>query len=260
MKTAVSEVKWAWDHPVVQELLLKYYRTRIFSTPEEADALVRQVLSLAGTEPPGAVLDVGCGLGYHAAAFAKRGFKVFAFDPGDQFVAHARQYALECKVDVEVARMHCRDLEHATRFSMAWAGAYCPGQLTPDEVEADFRRIWRALMPEGIFVSSVAGKSKAPPSEKAKSWSELEDCYVLTEKWSDGTHAHEHCAFVYPDSNRVVKVHEVDRMYGSKEIVPLLEQAGFVDITTYRQIGANEPAGPGGYFAFRCAKQGGSSK
>jgi hypothetical protein len=59
MKTHIEEIQWSWNHPVIQELLLKYYRDWLFSTPEKADEIIKEVLSLTSLEPPASIL-VSC--------------------------------------------------------------------------------------------------------------------------------------------------------------------------------------------------------
>lgn len=48
---------------------------------------------------------------------------------------------------------------------------------------------------------------------------------------------------------------EVEKMYGVKELTPLLAEAGFTDITTAKDIDGKEPARKGEYFAFWCRKK-----
>jgi len=47
---------------------------------------------------------------------------------------------------------------------------------------------------------------------------------------------------------------EVERMYGVEEIIPLLEEAGFMDISTANRLKGDEPAQKGSHFAFWCRK------
>lgn len=101
----------------------------------------------------------------------------------------------------------------------------------------------------------MAGKPKIAPSEKVRNWGELSDCFSLTEKWADENFFHEHCWFVYPEKNEVVKLIEVERMYGVREIVPLLEQAGFTDISTSNSLADTKaPAQEGKHFTFWCRR------
>jgi SAM-dependent methyltransferase len=254
MKTQIEEIQWSWDHPVIQELLLKYYRDWLFSTAEEADEIIDEVLSLTSLKPSSAILDIGCGLGYHAISFARRGFNVKAFDPGDRYVEIANKNAQKLGLPIEICQMTCNDLEVNEDFDLAWAGSYCPGRLEPSELVGDFRKIFAALKPDSWFVSTVAGKARPSSSKKTRNWEEKEDCFVLEEEWTDETHCYENTLFVYPDEGRIIKVIESDRIYDVESIVPPLGEAGFVDIETYSDLITKEPATPGQHFAFRCKR------
>ena len=254
MKTHIEEIQWSWNHPVIQELLLKYYRDWLFSTPEKADEIIQEVVSLSSLETPAAILDIGCGLGYHAASFARRGFQVLAFDPGDRYVAIAKENAKKLGLQMEIRQMNCDNLEANELFDLAWAGAYCPGRLSPSELADNFKRIFTALKPDRWFVSTVAGKARLPFSKKVRNWEEQEDCFVLNEEWTDEDYCYENSWFVYPTENRIIKVFEVDRIYDVEKILPLLKETGFVDIETYCDLHTRQPATPGQHFAFRCRR------
>jgi hypothetical protein len=150
--------------------------------------------------------------------------------------------------------MRCSDLNESERFALAWAGSYCPGQLSPAELLLDFKRIYRALEPGGWFVATVAGKPKVQPFEKVRNWRRLKDCFALSEKWADETYFHEHYWFVYPETNKVITFAEVERMYGVDEVTPVLEDAGFRDIKTAGGLKGDEPATAGKHFAFWCRR------
>ncbi|MCP3944189.1 MAG: class I SAM-dependent methyltransferase [Desulfobacteraceae bacterium] len=253
MENEITEIQWSWDHPIIQEILLKYYRNWLFNTPEIANKMVEQITSLSNIQPPHQVLDIGCGLGYHAIEFAKRGFRVFAFDPGDKYIEIAKNNNTNADVFFKV--MTCSGLETSESYALAWAGWYCPGQLSPSEVVQDFKRIHDALIPGGWFISNVAGKQKIYPMKKVRNWQQLSDCFALSEKWADETHFHEYSWFIYPQTNKVIKIVEVEKMYGVNELTPLLAEAGFIDITTAKDLTGKEPAQKGEYFAFYCRKK-----
>ena len=40
MKSEIIEIKWSWDQPTIQDILLKYYRDWLFVTPEIANKMV----------------------------------------------------------------------------------------------------------------------------------------------------------------------------------------------------------------------------
>ncbi len=254
MESKTVEIEWSWDQPIIQDLLLKYYRDWLFVTQEIANKMVERILSISHAQPPCQVLDIGCGLGYHAKAFAQKGFQVFAFDPGDKYLEIAKSNIAMEEGNVILEQMKCSDLDESERFGLAWAGSYCPGQLSPSGVTQDFRRIFKSLKPGAWFISNVAGKPKHPPFEKVRNWRQLSDCFVLSEKWADETYFHEHCWFVYPQTNKVIKLVEVERMYGVEEIIPLLEKAGFKDVSASSRLKGDAPAQAGNHFAFWCRK------
>ncbi len=256
MDAEIIEVPWSWDHPLVQEILMKYYKDWLFNTPEIAERMLDEILAIAPVKPPSRILDIGCGLGYHAVAFAKRGFGVTAFDPGDRYIEKAKEHMADSDVAVDFRKMSSDDLSEEKMFSLAWAGWYCPGHLGERELLETFIRVGNSLEPGGWFVSNVAGKPKVPPFEKVRGWRELSDCFALSEKWADETHFHENSSFVYPAENRVVKIVESGRMYGVNEIVPLLKEAGFVDVETADTLAGGGPAKEGKYFAFWCRRPG----
>ena len=103
----------------------------------------------------------------------------------------ARENVAGLKNHIDIRQMQCCELSAIKRFALAWAGGYCPGQLSPDEVARDFGRIYESLLPGGWFVSSVAGKPKVQPFEKVRNWKTLSDCFILSEKWADETYYHE---------------------------------------------------------------------
>ena len=57
------------------------------------ERLIARVVNLAGLEPGDAVLDLGCGTGMLARAFARRGMAVTAMDPEPDMLAEARSAA-----------------------------------------------------------------------------------------------------------------------------------------------------------------------
>lgn len=255
MENEIIEIKWSWGNPVIQEILLKYYREWLFNSSENVSRMVEKILSLSDVRPPAHILDVGCGLGYHAIYLTKKGFQVSAFDPGDKYIEIAKKNALTEKADVSFQVMTCSDLRISEQFDLAWAGWYCPGQLSRSELVQDFKRIYESLIPGGWFISTVAGKQKISPMEKVRNWRQLSDCFALSEKWADETHFHEHSWFVYPETNKIIKIVEVEKMYGVNELTPLLAEAGFTDITTAKDLTGKEPAEEGEYFAFWCRKK-----
>ncbi|MPY91799.1 MAG: methyltransferase domain-containing protein [Acidimicrobiia bacterium] len=76
-----------WFEAVAEHLGAAYLRYSFtYGTEQEVDFLVEAL----GLEPGSRVLDVGCGPGRHARAFAGRGFEVLGLDISARFLAVAR--------------------------------------------------------------------------------------------------------------------------------------------------------------------------
>jgi len=255
MDTHVTEVNWAWEDPTVQDILLKYYKSLLFCSPKQAVGIVDRLLGFVSLTPPASVLDIGCGLGTQAAEFARRGCQVTAFDPGDRYLALAIEHASAVGANIEFRNMKTSDLREISRFCLAWGGNICFGQLTIDELAHDLSRVLDALRPGGWFACIVVAEWPTQiATERTRNWDELDDCYVLIEKWRDDEFRHEHCSFVYPKDNRMIKIIERERLYGPVKIAALLKQLGFVDVETFASLSASAPAQEGNNFVFRCRK------
>ena len=71
-------------------------------------------------EPRGRVLDVGCGVGRDALAFAKRGYSVVAFDGSAEMVRLARERIAGL---AEVLQMRFDEMPWREEFDGVWACA-----------------------------------------------------------------------------------------------------------------------------------------
>lgn len=74
------------------------------------DRLIRRVAGLLGLEPGDAVLDLGCGTGMLAIAFARLGMAVTAMDPEPEMLAAAGLAANEAGVSVTLRQASSYDL------------------------------------------------------------------------------------------------------------------------------------------------------
>ena len=99
-------------------------------------------------EPGGRLLDVACGTGRHAAAFARRGYDVTGIDLNDGLLEHARASVPEARFIA--ADMRALDLgETFDAVTCLFDAIGYP--LTNDGVSAALRSIARHLRPQGRF-------------------------------------------------------------------------------------------------------------
>ena len=102
----------AWFNPIAAHLGKAYWAPdtgRVMAFTKGTEQEVDYLVGALGLEPGQHVLDVGCGPGRHALAFARRGFDVVGVDLSPDFLALARASAAEEDL---TARFEERDVRH----------------------------------------------------------------------------------------------------------------------------------------------------
>lgn len=116
--------------------------------PDESE--LRLLGSLEGKR----VLDLGCGAGHAAVAFARAGAKVIAVDPSDAQLEAARQAAEAAEVRIELQRSVPAELAFVRADSIDVAfSAYALAEV-PD-LDRVFRQVHRVLRPEAALAFSL---------------------------------------------------------------------------------------------------------
>jgi 2-polyprenyl-3-methyl-5-hydroxy-6-metoxy-1,4-benzoquinol methylase len=101
------------------------------------------------------VLDVACGTGHHAIAFAQAGLDVTAVDGEPAMVARARENAREAGVGVSVLQLRFGELAQGLdgRFeAMTCLGNSLPHLLTEDDLAGTLSDMAAVLRPGGALV------------------------------------------------------------------------------------------------------------
>jgi SAM-dependent methyltransferase len=101
----------------------------------------------------GRLLDIGCGAGREALAFAREGFRVTAIDVAPRMIEAARRNAAEAGLAISFRVQSVTELDDPPG---SFDGAYLPVSLqhVPSRgrrIDA-LRRIGRALSPEGVLI------------------------------------------------------------------------------------------------------------
>ena len=108
----------------------------------EVDFLTELVRRHRG-RPPACVLDLGCGPGYHARAFARRGASAIGLDRGEEMVRFARDEATRegIAVDWRVADMRDFALPQPVDLALCLLN-WIDGLCTIDDFVDHFRAVW----------------------------------------------------------------------------------------------------------------------
>ena len=191
-------------------------------TAQEADGLERLLSVSEGSE----VLDVPCGGGRLALAFAQRGYRVTGVDWSKAFLGHARSAAGGGAVTWEQRDM--RDLLWPGRFD----GAYCVGNsfgYLDDEGNAAFlQAVAAALKPGGRFVLEtpmVLENLLGHISDRA--WWQVDDMRLLVANAYDPVRQRLEIEYTVVSNGRVDVRRGSHRAYSYRELAELLERSGF---------------------------------
>ena len=114
-----------------------------FATSELGESARKVVLRLLG-DGPGRLLDLGCGGGAHAAAFAERGWTVTAVDVSSAQLELAQARGVDV-VQADAAALPLEDAAFDTVISMFT-------HTDMDDFAAGIREAARVLRPEGTLV------------------------------------------------------------------------------------------------------------
>ena len=121
----------------------------------------------------GTILDIGCGMGNHTVALAKRGFKVVAFDASPEAVKQTKRWLKREKLAATVtcADFRAFDFGHNRFDGILSMNAIQHG--TEVEVRDVVKSIYRSLKPGGMFLATL------PPRKNLKSYRKI-GCNTFT--------------------------------------------------------------------------------
>ena len=133
----------------MDEGTLRFYRDNAQAYAEWAKAPPARLTHFLALLPPrGAVLELGCGAGFHATAILAEGFVLRATDGSPEMAELA---ARRLRHPVETMLFHELDAHDA--YDGVWASA-CLLHVPRDELADVLARIRRALKPAGVFYAS----------------------------------------------------------------------------------------------------------
>ena len=133
----------------MDDATLQFYRRNAESYAAWAKAPSSRLISFLGLLPPGgAILELGCGAGNHAAEMLARGFAVRATD-GSSELAEIASRRLNHPVEV----MRFDELDESEAFDGVWASA-CLLHVPRAELAGILTRIHLALKTGGVFYAS----------------------------------------------------------------------------------------------------------
>ena len=196
-------------------------------TAGEADSLVRALDVTPGAE----LLDVPCGSGRLSLELASRGHHLTGVDWSHEFLAHAR--SSDAARDVTWERRDMRDLPWPARFDGAFCLGNSFGYLDDEGNEAFLHAVAAALKPGARFVletpmvlENMLGWIQERP------WWRVGDMRLLVVNRYDPVRGRLDIEYTHISNGRVDTRYGSHRAYTYRQLVELLERAGFTVQTT----------------------------
>jgi SAM-dependent methyltransferase len=212
-----------------------------FTFPESAftvaDEQVEKILRLTGVGG-GTVLDLCCGPGRHAVAFARRGFAVTAVDRTAFLLDHARARAVHTNVSVEFVLEDMRRFSRPASFDLIINFFTSFGYF--DDQADDLRvleLVRENLRPNGIFVLEMVSKESRARTFQATTSRELPNGHALVERHEivdDWTRIRNRWTLIQGGNTRTFEF--THRIYSGQEMKDLLTKAGFAGARVYGDL------------------------
>jgi len=171
----------------VDEETLQFYRRNAEAYAGWAKAPSTRLTGFLALLPPGgSILELGCGAGNHSARMLEAGFAVRPTDGSPEMAEVASR-----RLGRTVETMLFHELDEHEAYDGVWASA-CLLHVPKDELGGIFRRIHRALKPDGVFYASFKigegdGRDKLGRYYNYPSREWLQATYAATGKWDSLT-------------------------------------------------------------------------
>ena len=148
----------------------------------ECDFLTAVYRRVTGRDPS-SVLELACGPGQHARAFAARGLRVAALDASPEMTAYVRSRL----PDAVVLTADMADFRLPLRVDLAFTLLDSLPYLTTNErLVAHLRCVHRALRPGGVYVVELRHPAEvwfSRPREGGQTWTMERDGVRVTTHW-----------------------------------------------------------------------------
>lgn len=198
------------------------YLSHPLLTAERSAAEVARICSEIGSTDR--VLDLGCGFGRHALAFAARGSQVVGIDPSATMIEAANVAATDAGVAIDFRQADAADFVTDEPFDLVVLLFTTLGQLSRVQADSNHAQVldraFGAVRPDGHIVIEVPDRDRAVAALVESE--ELGPTTVTRSFDADHSVIHEH--FDSPAG----QFHLAYRVFDRAELVAEVERAGFV--------------------------------
>ncbi|RMH19377.1 MAG: class I SAM-dependent methyltransferase [Acidobacteria bacterium] len=187
---------------------------------------------------PAAVLDLACGAGRHAAALARRGYRVFGVDLSVTLLAHPPRVRAAAG---DMCRLPIRDAVFDWVLNFFTSFGYFESERENFRVLEEIRRV---LRPGGRFLIDFLNRDHVLANLRPRETQELHGRRVEIERWYDERRRRINKRMRLHAPGRPVRTYlESVRAYTREEVIIGLRWAGLEADAVFGSF-AGEPHGP----------------
>ena len=224
-----TTLDWFQDEEFWREMYPVFFSPQRFAMAAEQ---VECVISLTGVEH-GAVLDLCCGPGRHAAKFAERGFQVTGVDRSEYLLDRAR----ETGAAVEWVSADMREFVRPGAFDLACSMFTSFGYFEDEEDDRlVLANLFENLRPGGALLIDVIGKETLARRWSATPWLVEAGVRVLNRPIIHDGWGRVSIEWIVlrGETARTFMVHH--NLYSGREMKDMLRDAGFTGIRLYGNL------------------------
>ncbi|MHC5227228.1 class I SAM-dependent DNA methyltransferase [Enterococcus sp. LJL99] len=230
------------------------------------DGLYDQWLTFSKRHLPAssAILEMACGTGALAVAFAKNGYEVTALDLSEEMLMMASKRAADEEATVQFVQGNMLDLSEMGQYSAitCFSDSLCY-MANRQEVQQVFDEVYQALEEEGTFIFDVHSTYQIDKifPEYSYHYQTEEFAFLWDSYQGEKEHSIEHFLtfFVKEDGSesdsftRYDELHK-ERTYSLENYLTMLESAGFMDVSVYADFTDEAPVDESLRWFFVCKK------
>jgi ubiquinone/menaquinone biosynthesis C-methylase UbiE len=213
------------------EAYLEVYAPRQDLEQAEQEALA--AARVAGLEPGAEILDCPCGFGRHSIPLARAGYRVTGADRSQVLLDEARRRA--GKTELELVRADYRELPLPDDRFDAVLNLFSSIGYTGREGDTQaFREFRRVLRRGGMLVIETMHRDRLARIFQPRRWERLPEGYLLEVGSFDQIEGLYSNSLLYlPDEGPRREFPYELRVYTVTELVEMLREAGFEDVSAY---------------------------
>lgn len=204
---------------------LKLYAHRNFKEAKETVEMILHRTHLLKKQTVPKVLDIACGAGRHAVAFAEKGCDVTANDLSDFLLQEARRLAEKHKVVVHFSQQDMRMLSAEAEYDLVVQLFTSFGYFEDaHDDERVVQNVVRALKPGGLYVLDFFNAEKVRRSYEPLTQRVIEGVLVCEERKIVGDRIRK--TITLSENGNLKRFIESVRLYSATALTQLLTRAG----------------------------------